>query len=171
VPRIISKRPWECSDTELDSFEHLVKQGGEVTSQGLRHRVKNAEWLVFLNVEDGILAAVAALKRPNKSYRRRVFESARTSENPRDFDYELGWIYVEPRFRGRHYSRSLVESALALAPAANVYATTREDNGRMRRTNSRCGFEETGSPYLSDHGDHKLVLQIRREGTDRRDPG
>lgn len=164
VPRVMSKRPAECSDAELGSFEHFARRGGQVAFRGLRQRIRAAEWLVFLYEGDGILAAVAALKRPNESYRRKVFESAKTLVNPSDFEYELGWVYVEPRFRGRRYSRLLVESALALAPTANVYATTREDNGWMRQTNSRCGFEEAGNPYLSDDGDHKLVLYLRRKG-------
>lgn len=160
--KCLQKRPGECSALELEAFEGLVKKGGEVAHAGLRERIKRAEWLVFLVEDDGTLAAVAALKRPNNSYKTRVFEKAQSPEDPGQFALEAGWIFVEPEFRGKRYSRLLLEAVTTLAGRENVYATTREDNDRMRRTNLHCGFVQSGSHYLSDEGNYKLVLYARR---------
>jgi hypothetical protein len=80
---ILPKRPSECSTTELDAFEDLLREGGEVTTDELRHRMLEAEWLVFAVEGNGTLAGVAALKRPSKYYKEMVFHKARTPENPR----------------------------------------------------------------------------------------
>ncbi len=158
MAEITNKRPSECSDHELDAFEDLVKKGGEVAPAGLRNRIMKAEWLVFVVEEDGTFAAVAALKRPSDSYKRKVFQKARTSENPDDFTFEAGWIFVEEAFRDRKYSRLLLQTVVKLAGAKKVYATTREDNVWMRQSNVRCGLVESGSPYISHEGDYNLVL-------------
>ncbi len=160
--KIVHKQPTDCSGFELDKFEDLVKKGGEVPVDGLRERIMRAEWLVSIVEEDGTLAAVAALKQPTNSYKRRVFLKARTSENADDFTFEAGWMFVEDAFRGRKYSRLLLEALLTLAGEGNVYVTTREVNKRMRRTNLRCGFVQSGFLYISDQGDYKLVLYTRR---------
>jgi hypothetical protein len=76
VPQILSKRPSNCSKAELDAFEKLVKQGGEVTGQGLRERILRAEWLVFTVEEDGTFSGISALKTPNDSYKRNIFRKA-----------------------------------------------------------------------------------------------
>jgi GNAT superfamily N-acetyltransferase len=146
----------------LAAFEGLVKKGDEVAAGRLRERIKEAEWLVFLFEKDRTLAGVAALKRPSDSYKRKVFLKAKSPEAAGDFIYEAGWIYVEEQFRCRGYSRLLLEAVLKGAGGQPVYATTREGNEYMRRTNRHCGLKESGSPYPSDEGDYNLVLYTRQ---------
>jgi len=162
MPQILSKHPSNCSKVELDAFEKLVKQEGEVTSQGLRERILRAEWLVFTVEEDGTFSGISALKTPNDSYKRNVFRKAGTQLDPNDFPYEVGWLLVSPPFRGKKYSRPLLEEAIRLAGNEKLYATTRENNDRMRRTNRHCGLVDAGSPYTSEEGDYKLVLSVRQ---------
>ena len=160
---IVQKRPGECSEAELVAFEGLVKKGGEVATEGLLGRIKGAEWLVFLNVGDGTLAGGGALKRPADSYKEKVFRQAKSPEKADDFIFEAGWIVVDDQFRGRKYSRCLLESILKLAGTQQVYATTRENNERMRRTNQRFGLKESGRPYSSNGGDYNVVLYTRSQ--------
>jgi len=161
VPHVLSKRPSECSTSELDAFEDLVKEGGEVITDELRQRMLDAEWLVFAVEPNGTLAGVAALKLPSKHYKETVFQKARTPENLDEFTFEAGWFFVRGAFRGRKYSRFLLETLLTLAGASKVYATTRENNQPMRQTNRHCGLVESGSPYPSEEGDYNLVLYTR----------
>jgi len=161
----VSKHPAECSSAELGAFERLINEGGEVVAEGLRQRIMEAERLVFLKEGDGTLSAVAALKRPIGSYKRTVFRKAKSPENPNDFPCEVGWIFVKPDFRGRHYSRLLLEKVLQLAGDRNVYATTRENNDRMQTTQVRCGLTQSGLAYTSDQGDYKLVLFTRKSAS------
>ena len=41
------KKPTECTPAELDAFQKLVEEGGEVTPHGLRQRIEKAAALVF----------------------------------------------------------------------------------------------------------------------------
>lgn len=155
---IIAKSPLDCSKNELDEFEALVKKGAEVIVEGLRSRIMQAEWLVFLFEADKTLAGVAALKKPNISYKESVFAKAESTDDPNEFTYEAGWIYVEEQFRRRKYSHTLLETVLKLAGDKHLYATTREKNEAMRRTNIHYGLQKSGHPYESEEGDYKLVL-------------
>lgn len=162
MANIVEKLPAECSDDELDAFKGLVEKSGEVAVGDLHRRIKKAEWLVFLFEEDGTLVGVAALKRPNDTYKKKVFRKARSPETAENFTFEAGWIFVDEHFRGRKYSRFLLETVLTLAGEKQVYATTRENNEPMRRTNLHCGLKKSGSPYASEEGDYNLVLYTRQ---------
>jgi GNAT superfamily N-acetyltransferase len=159
---IVIKKPSECSNSELDSFEALVRRGGEVTGAGLRNRIKRAKYLVFLVENDKTLAGIAALKEPNVSYKNKVFKKAGSPENTVEFTLEAGWIYVEEQFRGRRYSRLLLGEVLKVAGKKAVYATTRENNEAMKRTNLHFGLLQSGHPYASEEGNYKLILYTRR---------
>ena len=147
MTRIVQKRPSDCSEAELVAFEALVKKGGEVAVEGLTERIKRAERLVFLYLETA-LAGVGALKRPADSYRTGVFQKSHSPETAGDFIFEAGWIVVDEPFRDRKYSRVLLDAILKLAGGQPVYATTREGNEPMRRTNVRFGLQQSVSPMF-----------------------
>jgi hypothetical protein len=46
MANIVVKKPSECSQSQLDSFEALVRKGGEVAVGGLRSRINKAERLI-----------------------------------------------------------------------------------------------------------------------------
>ncbi len=158
---LIKKRPSDCSNRQLKEFETLVRKGDEVSARGLSSLIRTAEWLVFLYEGAEILAGIAALKNPRAAYKRKVFQKACSSDDPDTFVYEIGWLFVENKFRGRKLSRRLLQSAVELAPDQKVYATTRENNMKMDKTNRRCGFTVSGSAYTSDSGEYNLLLYIR----------
>ena len=161
MTNIVVKKPSKCSKSELDSFDALVRKGGEVTGEGLRDRIKKAKWLVFLFESDKTLAGVAALKEPTVSYKKKVFKKAGSQEDPDEYTFEAGWIYVEKQFQGRKYSRPLLEAVLKLAGEKQVYATTRENNERMQRTNLHYGLKQSGHSYASEEGNYNLILYTR----------
>ncbi len=163
MTNIVVKKPSECSEDELDSFEGLVRKGGEVIGAGLRDRIQNANRLVFLIENDGTLAGIAALKEPIIDYKKKVFKDARSKENPEEFTFEVGWIYVEEQFRGLKYSQTLLKEVLRIAGENRVYATTRESNEAMKRTNLRFDLEQSGHPYKSKEGNYNLILYIKRQ--------
>ena len=102
--------PKECSSDMLNHFCKLVREGGEVQSNGLRNRVKSAAFLAFAQEPDEIVG-VAALKNPSLGYKDRVFKSA-GSTVAEDYPYELGWVYVIKRARGKSISEGLVQALL-----------------------------------------------------------
>ncbi|WP_028672737.1 GNAT family N-acetyltransferase [Saccharospirillum impatiens] len=151
----IIKSPEDCNDAELQSFEKLVTEGGEVALAGLRERIQRAEKLVFIN--DGECVAVGAIKNPNSGYKARVFEKSGALDQAR-YEYELGWLYVSEAARGKGYGRALMESIIHSLSGRSCFATTREDNGSMHHLFNRFGFSKLGQPYESENGNYSLVL-------------
>jgi RimJ/RimL family protein N-acetyltransferase len=159
--KTIIKSPCKCSNQELESFEALIRIGGEVAADGLTARIRNAAFLTFLSLDDGLLIGVSALKRPNPGYRAKVFKNAHSKLRPEDFSLELGWIFVVESERGKKFSHDLVERLLPYANSERIYATIREHNKPMKLTNEHYGFQREGSAYLSDDEEYKLLLYIR----------
>src|SRR5438105_914707 len=92
--------PGNCRPDQLDAFVELVLQGGQVRATGLRARINRA-YLLGFHYEDKELAAVAALKHPDETYRDKVFRKAKAPLAPRIFVGELGWVVTREGFRGR----------------------------------------------------------------------
>jgi GNAT superfamily N-acetyltransferase len=141
----------------------VVIEAGEVQTGGLAGLVKRAECLVLLYTDLNELAGVAAVKRPNETYRRNVFRKANSPENPDRYPYEIGWVVVREGFRGLRLSHVLLEAALEFVGKTKIYVTTRTDNEPMLRTNKRCGLHASGEPYATDRrgGAYKLSLFIK----------
>jgi predicted GNAT family N-acyltransferase len=150
--------PSECMVEEIEFFSGLLCQ-----AFGSRDRAKEihrARSLIFLREVEQI-AGVAALKAPKKSKVRVIFLSAGVSLEEPGVPCELGWVVVDERFRGRRYSRMLVDSALQPAGDADVFATSHDANTPMHKTLRRCGFTRAGNPYYSRRHKRKLVLFVR----------
>ncbi|WP_277372333.1 GNAT family N-acetyltransferase [Pseudomonas sp. AA-38] len=154
----ISKSPSACSKAELKTFERLVLAGGEVSQEGLRHRIKCAEKLIFINDDECV--AVGAIKNPNAAYKAGVFKKSNAAEQNK-YRYELGWLYVSNAARGKGYGRALMEVIKELLAEKPCFATTREDNASMHYLFSQFGFSRLGQPYKSEHGDYLLTLYVR----------
>ena len=139
--------PEQTSKNELDQFIALVTEGGEVT-KGLKSRVMRAHSLTMIN-HDGKIQAVAALKIPYNSYRKKVFKKSGCQECPETFTYEIGWIYVSPSCRGMKYASHLVSACLEQAGRSPTFATTRTENKSMQHSLKKEGFSICGKPYPS----------------------
>lgn len=154
----IVKSPKDCTDAELESFEKLVTEGGEVALAGLRQRIQRAEKLVF--IKDGEFVAVGAIKNPNTGYTAGVFEKSVAPEQSR-YEYELGWLYVSNAARGQGYGRVLMQSIIDSLSGKACFATTREDNASMHYLFDQFGFSKLGQPYKSQNGGYSLVLYAK----------
>lgn len=154
----IVKNPEDCSDAELESFESLVAEGGEVSLVGLRARIRRAEKLVFINLAGPV--AVGAIKNPNSGYKTDVFKKSGASGESK-YQYELGWLYVSKTERGNGYGRILMNSIITALADHTCFATTREDNNSMHYLFSQFGFSKLGKPYKSSNGEYSLVLYAR----------
>lgn len=144
--KITGAAPQEFSDDDRAVFGKLVQEGGEVDSNVLAMNIKCAKALVVGRCSDDILG-IAALKRPQASYRKRIGNQAGADLAEEIFPYELGYIYLRPEMRGKGRSRCLVAHALDHADGAGVFATARVDNIAMVRTLERMGFRSVGEDY------------------------
>jgi GNAT superfamily N-acetyltransferase len=160
MPELIVKSPDECSNVELGAFIAFIRAGGEVSIQGLSERIFGAATLAFARV-DGLVVGVAALKRPQASYRRRVSIESGAALSAQELPFELGWVYVLPELRGKGFSLLLSQAALADSNGAGVFATSRTDNIAMHRSLAKLGFVATGNPFASGRGKHSVQVFIR----------
>ena len=158
--QVFSRSPSECSENEIKDFMALVLAGGEVAAKGFQNRVSSAVSLVFLTI-GCCLCGVAALKRPEASYRKRVSCSSDRLLTEQAFPYELGWVFVMPSARGHKFSVDLTREALAGAGTHGVFATSRTDNVVMHATLKKFDVLPVGRPWNSRHGDHELQLFVR----------
>jgi len=158
--KITLKAPSECSRGELELFTRLARDGGEVQSYGLSNRVRRAKALAFL-VEDGSTIGIAALKQPDQGYKADVFAKAGAAEAPGQFLYEVGWVVIAEKHRGRKLSRVLVDAVLSKSESRSVFATSATTREAMHRTLSRFGFVRHGQSYPSSERDEELFLFIR----------
>lgn len=156
---VMLKVPDDCSDRELERFEGLVRQGGEVQPRGLSGRIRQAAALTFAFHEDR-LVAVAALKKPTNGYRVGVFQKAGVAP-PESGALELGWVFVLPDCRGRGLAGRVVADTLVASEGAGVFATTRSDNHTMRKVLEGQNFVGIGQAYQSVRGGYDLSLFVR----------
>jgi GNAT superfamily N-acetyltransferase len=92
--------PADCSEDRIDAFLKLVEKGGEVISNSLKERIKNAKLLAFCH--DGEqLVGVGALKNPTERYKEQIFRKAGHPNKAVNYKYEFGYLYVEEAYRRR----------------------------------------------------------------------
>jgi predicted GNAT family N-acyltransferase len=154
--------PSDCAPQALADFENLVTKYGTVDPEGLMQRIREASRLLFLRELNGHLIGVGALKRPQLSYRSKVFAKARTTTAPDEYRVELGWVAVAKSHQGRGLSRRIIGQLISLAENENLFATTRAD-AQARRFAADHGFKRAGKPYPSGRG-YDLVLYLRNAG-------
>jgi predicted GNAT family N-acyltransferase len=161
VIEVISKKPSECSEVELQDFAAFVRASGEVVVDGLDVRIKKAEALIFLK-ENSFLKGIAGVKKPKDSYKEDVFKKAQVPDKANEFTFELGYIFVLPSSRGRGLSHYLVKEALSNIGSLPIYATSRADNDAMHKILNKYDFAQCGEVYDSNDKKRALVLFTRK---------
>lgn len=158
--RVVVKPPADCTAVELEGFRQMVLREWQVSDEGLAERIGRSKVLVIVYAPDDTMVAVGAAKKPQASYAQRIFLKAGVSGQD-NYEYEVGYIYVLPEYRGHLLSRLLMEALIDACGDVSIFATTREDNERMIRTNRRLGFIQAGSPFRSERGQYNILLWTR----------
>lgn len=109
------------------------------------------------------MIGIAALKQPNQGYRADVFAKSKATETPDRFPYEVGWVAIDEKHRGRKLSRVLVATVLSRSEGRNVFATSATAREFMHRTLMHFGFVQHGQPYPSSQRNEELLLFIRTD--------
>jgi hypothetical protein len=151
--------PSACDASTLSEFQALVLAGGEVDPTTLPNLIQRALVLGFAHL-GASLVGVSGIKRPNDSYRSKVFMKAKSPLNPSKFEFELGWVYVNPCARGNRLASRLVLDLMPALKGAAVYATSRVDNWPMHSSLHRAGFRLEGTPYPSNMNEPDIQLFV-----------
>lgn len=151
--------PAACSKEEVVAFSKLVLEGGEVAAATLTQGIRRARALAFL-MDGPTMAGVAGLKRPVGTYREKVSLSSGVDLSEIQVPYELGWIYVQPQYRGGK-AMALCEALLPYAGDYGVFATSRTNNPRMHASLAALGFDRRGKQWPSGENEAELALFIR----------
>jgi GNAT superfamily N-acetyltransferase len=159
---IAAAAPDGFSHDERALFGALVRQAGEVGENALATNMKTAKALVFGRIAGKVLG-IAALKRPQASYRKRIGGKAGVDLGPEYYPYELGYVYVLPEAQGQKLSHGLVAAALTCADGAAVFATARADNAAMLAALARAGFKQAGQEYRG-RGTRMIRLLVKSHG-------
>ena len=152
--------PQECTADDLRSFARFVRQGEQVTSEGLETRIAEAAWLGFALFNRRVVG-VAAIKNPQPNYQFKVFSAAEVPARIREFTLEFGWVFILPEYRSLGIATSLLQELLAKVSADGIFATTGSENRHMHQTLLRSGFQVVGQPFKSTRKETTNFLWVR----------
>ena len=146
----------EFSKDEIEAFKNIVIKAGEVSSETFDGLIaKDPVLLFYPNTKD--IEAVGALKKPNISYKNKVFLKSESKVNKDQYEFELGWIVCLKEEKGVGQK---ITSALA-AYKPKQYATVRKENAKMNHILQKYGFNRVGKSYKSDRGNYENNLYIK----------
>lgn len=129
-------------ERQLEVFAQFVKSAGEASAL----HVETARCLV--RVQSSKLIGTAALK-TDADYRANCFREAGLLDLANKFDVELGYIVIDPKFRGCGLSYLVTAAALTRRDKSGVYATSNLQNLAMHRVLESRGFTRAGVPWES----------------------
>jgi GNAT superfamily N-acetyltransferase len=134
--------------------------GGEVSPNRLEKRIYSSKQLL-LGYCNEFLVAVAAIKQPSLTYKKTIFQKAGIGDSAKQYEFELGWMFVHELHRRKRYSTLLTDEATRVLGNSSSYATTRTTNNRMHQTLTRFGFTRAGATWRSSRGNYDLSLFVR----------
>lgn len=140
------KKPADCTVQELRSFYDLLIEGGQVNKRGLKDRIKSAELLGFCIVNNEVVG-IAAVKKPNVNYKKRVFKEAKVSSLAPNYTYEVGYAVTKESNTRQGISSALINKLMSKS-VSNVFFATTKSNG-MRNLFNKIGFKQLGEDYLN----------------------
>jgi hypothetical protein len=145
-------RPSECSNAQIETFFHIVKEGGQIKASDnvLLRNIKNASVLAFFE-DEGEIVGVASIKKPGKEYKEDKFSKAGVSQVATKFDFEIGYCVTLESHRKRGINTDLLNTLLDSGLSKRFYATTKSDD--MRRLLSRASFRKSGNSFKNDEGE------------------
>jgi hypothetical protein len=155
---VIARAEGSAADRAL-FFETLLKSG-EVTRDGLEDRIARAHALAFVYAEVDV-AAIGAIKQPGDGYRRDKFHQSHSPASANDYPVELGYVYVDPQFRGHGLSRIVGDSLRPFFADQGCFATSKQSRHFMHRTLTALGFMQSGDAFPSQLENENLLLFLR----------
>jgi AbiV family abortive infection protein len=141
--KVHGKRTDECSSDELNEFETLVVQGGQIDVNGLANRIKGCKLLAFCYDGDK-LVGVSAIKNKtaNASAQIRLRAGIVAGNVP---TLELGYSFTHADYRRQGVNSRLNDLLLAQVKNEHIYATTAVKS--MKNYLLEKGFKKAGHAF------------------------
>lgn len=150
-------KPSQITDDVLQQILALIENGQQVSMTRVSNNLRRAEMIGYAKFNDDIVG-VMVLKNPNPNYRKKVF--AEVPDLIEKYPYELGYVYVIPKYRGQGTASYLLNELVG--NRSDVFATTREDNTKMISLLKQNSFVQAGNTRKSDRGTYGIVLWIKK---------
>jgi RimJ/RimL family protein N-acetyltransferase len=150
--------PAELSENERAHVCSIVRQYGRVETEGLPERIEHA-WRIAIASDGGRVYALAAIKRPDRSYLERVSAASEHALDPAWA--ELGWFVTLPGYRGRGACTRLVRALLA-EYTGTLWVTARDDDTATSRVLASIGMAPVGSGWNSVLDGRVLHLWLKQ---------
>lgn len=154
------KKYSELTSDELTHVLGLILAAKEVNPKTLPQRLSEAILIGIYKVNDSIVAT-ATIKRPLESYKLNVFTKSKTDFKKDDFEFELGYVMVDPKHRKDSLASNLCKELCNLFLSENIFATTRLDNVAMQTILKKNNFAQTGQQYKSRNNTSSLILLVK----------
>lgn len=148
---MIIKKPLDCTEEELESFESLVLLGGQVDPNGLKNRIKNCKLLGFYYSDNKELIGVSAVKQKEKISVERIKNKAKVTDKEIP-TVELGYSVTKAEFRGKGINKEINDALLENVQDEKIYATT--DNDTMRKYLIGKGFSKKGDSFQGTYNEN-----------------
>ena len=141
----------------LTRIADLIASGNETNGRNINRNLQNAHAIAFARV-DGNPVGVIVVKQPVATYKTKVFAAAGVAELDAKFKLELGYVMINPQYRGQGVAQKL--TGLIKGIGEPMYATTRSNNAAMIHILQSIGFAKTGTAYQGESGS-ELTLWIK----------
>lgn len=83
--------------------------------------------------------------------------------SPKDYLYELGWIFLDEGHRKKGQMTRLLNDMLPILQNKPIFATTRASNQLMQEILLYLGFTKKGEDYESERQEsEKIQLHVRQ---------
>lgn len=156
--KVVAVRPNQLTTQQQVAVANFISQGGEVSAANAIAGVQRAQLIGYATNDEGKIIAVSALKTPLDSYKNKVFTAAGQAELARQYQYEKGYSYTDPKYRRQGLNRSIWEKLAS--GSGRVFATTRSDNLASKNNLVAQGFSQLGQPWSSSRGDYTIELWV-----------
>ena len=150
-------KPSECSKDEINQFYNMIKRNENLKTIGLKRRIKKSKILVFNYNNNNELRGIGALKIPSKNYINKIFNLAGISHLNKDYHLEIGYLYVDRKYRQKGISKSITENIVLFSQDNNIFAVVRTDNKPAKKNLFNYGFRKSGINYK---GRENLYFEI-----------
>ena len=150
------------SEKQFEFVYKLISKSGEIKIDTLKQHLKDTALIAYAKFNSKIVGT-AAIKKPTDEYFDSVFIKSNSPFDYNFFKYELGYVFVQPQFRGQRIALKLCKRLCDYYICQNLYSTVRSNNFPMHSILKKNGFSESGKEFYNRERTEKIKLFIKEK--------